>query len=696
MIKIGRKGIYISLFIFHQMVAKNTLINAMVFVILIVLASQAFAQFGGGNAPGFGGAEYGSNGFNFGFEQQAPKSVLFPSLGSNQLTADFEQVVKKSIGSIVLNNQTEFDEAKLKELCNTGQEAVIVEKLTALVQQSDDIHSACDPYQERKEDLDFAAQSCDDLESQFGPGESGVEFSCPPDLAVLQQKCVEKLTEDIKANIPDPSEICQGMVESGNIAQMCSSMSQNQNQNQQGFDYGQGYRQSPSQGQGGQGYDQYGQQGQDQHPFGQKQQSEPFEQFPQEQPSSQEPPAPIEQPPVATEQSPAPAPAESAPQEVQTQSTYGFPITGLQSIPNPSGFPPGGFENGGQGIPTGFDSGFGNPSPSGSGSFPAPGGFPGPSGGYPGEPIGGFPGQGAPFGGSQGYGQGPEGFGGGQNPHEAQGFGSGGFGGQGAYGGNSGGFGGGMQGPPFCNSDGSFDQSKFLEECGKKATEESGKFFSPDRAEKMCEKTSKVMERQLGKFCKQKDKALSECKKNVEDAKGYVEHLLTNCQENITGAKLTEVIQNTVASECQLVRLEGKNVDVRAIKRLNNLQGENVPIEVQGTVGEQAGVVADAAEKIQNIDELNALHNKDLFYQLTKFFGAQKGTEKSKADDLHAQSKKLNDTIAKLQDLADGIGDDSIKTILNDQILDLQKQADDAKAQAKAIESGAGGIFGGV
>ena len=253
-------------------------------------------------------------------------------------------------------------------------------------------------------------------------------------------------------------------------------------------------------------------------------------------------------------------------------------------------------------------------------------------------------------------------------------------------------------------------------ECREKITEESFRNFIIREAEKKSKFMPYMEKKDFSKYEKMevvlavvdtvgeeeisKIKAIVENleKKDEVDGKIIFEGLINPNEFNklkelsfIVGAKLNAPESSETAKERKASIIAGLNPE-KVVEKLLELTSSDVSSEYKYLIEGEANELLEASESIDKVEESE--ESKGIGYKIKLFLGLAKEIEESEVKNLEMSKGRLETSIKSLGKLAEEMPNDITKSILKEQVAELERQKDDLENLIKQKQKKAKGLLG--
>ena len=253
-------------------------------------------------------------------------------------------------------------------------------------------------------------------------------------------------------------------------------------------------------------------------------------------------------------------------------------------------------------------------------------------------------------------------------------------------------------------------------ECREKVNEENFRNFIIREAEKKCKFMPYMEKKDFSKYEKMevvlavvdtvgeeeisKIKAIVENleKKDEVDGKIIFEGLINPNEFNklkelsfIVGAKLNAPESSETAKERKASIIAGLNPE-KVVEKLLELTSSDVSSEYKYLIEGEANELLEASESIDKVEESE--ESKGIGYKIKLFLGLAKEIEESEVKNLEMSKGRLETSIKSLGKLAEEMPNDITKSILKEQVAELERQKDDLENLIKQKQKKAKGLLG--
>ena len=254
------------------------------------------------------------------------------------------------------------------------------------------------------------------------------------------------------------------------------------------------------------------------------------------------------------------------------------------------------------------------------------------------------------------------------------------------------------------------------DECKEKVTEENFRNFIIREAEKKCKFMPYMEKKDYSKYAKMevvlavidtvgeeeisKIRAIVENleKKEESDGKIIFEGMIKPNDFNklkelsfIVGAKVSAPESSETAKARKRALISDLD-PAKVVEKLLELSGSDVSGEFKYIIEDKANDLLEASESIDEVQESE--ESKGFAYKIKLFLGFAKDIEESEIKSLEASRQRLETSIKSLGKLADEIPDDISKSILKEQVAELERQKEDIDALIKQKEKKSKGLLG--
>lgn len=233
-----------------------------------------------------------------------------------------------------------------------------------------------------------------------------------------------------------------------------------------------------------------------------------------------------------------------------------------------------------------------------------------------------------------------------------------------------------------CPEDRYCSRDTFMAECQGKV--QTNKDATQARMESMCREKSTMYFANFQKQCEQKEFAVNRCQEATQQHCGPVQQALERCK-GVTEDQIRAVMIEHGRRLCKFQEFRGKDEVVGKLLEVRGEFGEET--EVQLAVDEEAEDLVEVKEEVEEIE------NKGVGYRFRRFVGLAAEQERQDATKLDESAAKLRESSQLLRDLAETSESTSAASVLLEQAINLENEAESLEALADEKVDRANGIW---